>query len=74
MTTLAGSPYGQTETGAAYSEAALRARAHTDAPDTAYLLGVAQQALKTALQLDSLIEVRAYLSEVLERIQPEVAA
>jgi hypothetical protein len=56
------------------AEAAVRARAHAEANAPARLLGVAQVAIETALRLDNLIEVHAYLSEVLERIKPEVAA
>lgn len=63
MSTLTGTPYGQTETGAAYSEAT-----------PAYLLGVAQAAIRDALLLNNLDEIRTHLAEALGRIKPEVAA
>lgn len=68
MSTLTGAPYGQTETGAAYAEAAAICANHAPA----YLLGVAQVAIETALRLDDLDEVHNHLAEALGRIKPEV--
>lgn len=73
MSTLDQGPYGQTEAGAAYSEAANRALfAEAHAP--ARLLGVAQVAIETALRLNSLDEIHTHLAEALGRIKPEVTA
>jgi hypothetical protein len=72
MSTLTGAPYGQTETGAAYSEAGRLDCAEAQAP--ARLLGVAQVAIETALRLTDVDEIHDYLAEVLGRIKPEVAA
>lgn len=64
MTTLTGSPYGLTETGAAYTEASHPAR----------LLGVAQAAIRDALLLTDPAEIHAHLADALGRIQPEATA
>lgn len=70
MSTLTGAPYGQTETGAAYSEAAARARTRAEAYHPARLLGIAQVAIETALRTNDLAEVHAQLGEALTRIKP----
>jgi hypothetical protein len=62
---LDGGPHGTTETSAAYTEAAHH---------PAYLLGVAQAAIRDALLLTDPDEIHAHLAEVLGRIKPEVAA
>lgn len=74
MSTLTGTPYGQTEAGAAYSEAAQRARVHAEANHPSRLLGVAQVAIETALRLTDLDEIRTHLAEALGRIKPEATA
>lgn len=69
--TLDGAPYGLTETGAAYTEAARRG---CEAHAPARLLGVAQAGIEQALRLEDLDEVHNYLAEILGRIKPEVTA
>lgn len=66
MSTLTGAPYGQTEIGAAYTEAAMRAEAN----HPARLLGVAQVAIETALRTNDLTEIHAQLEVALARIKP----
>lgn len=74
MSTLTGAPYGQTETGAAYTEAALRAAlrapARAEANHPARLLGVAQVAIEVALRTNDLAEIHAQLETALARIKP----
>ena len=74
MSTLDGRPYGQTETGAAYSEAARRALAHAEANHPARLLGVAQRAIENALRLNDLTQMKTDLAAALDRITPPEAA
>lgn len=70
MTTLDGGPHVVTETAAAYSEAARRAREVAEQNHPARLLGVAQVAIETALRTNDLAEVHALLGDALDRIKP----
>lgn len=59
---------------AGYEEATARARAARARYEAtpAYLLGVAQAAIRDALMLHSAAEIHAHLAEALGRIKPEV--
>jgi hypothetical protein len=70
VTALDGGPHGVTETAAAYSEAARRAREVAEQNHPARLLGVAQVAIETALRLTDPVEIHAQLADALTRIKP----
>lgn len=71
MTALDGGPHGVTETSAAYSEAARRAREVAEQNHPARLLGVAQVAIETALSSTDIRVIHAQLRDALDRIKPE---
>lgn len=73
MSTLDLGPHGQTETGAAYTEAAAHVQALAEANHPARLLGVAQSAIETALRTNDLAAIHAQLAAALDRIKPEPA-